>query len=243
MTDNDNKPHLRLPKGRLLRDAERVGDIWRRHEGKDPSLDARGAAVAPLAERYLESHGTYAGLAQLAKSSRLERDQLAAVLRDAVLRWMPSVQRDLAGFDTTGLTDSAVAEDSVHASRLLRERVNALVQDGAELPYTAELESSLVAAEERALAAASSAQAARALARQASKQRHAVAAELDDELIVFRATLRRVVGSTDADYQQLRARTGRHEQDLDEVDLEADEQPVEGEAHAEPDTDGEVGAA
>jgi hypothetical protein len=215
MNDNNPRRRLRIPKLRLCRDAERAVQIWRRHAGESPMLDARGAVLAPVAERYLASNDAHAKLEQQVSTLRRERDAAAVTLRDNVLQWLPSLHRDLPAFDSSGLTDSAVPVDVVACSRLLRQRLDAYARAGAAPPYAGALDGALLAEEQRVLSATRSADEAAAAAEQARSERHAAALELDTELIAFRATLRRVLGSTNVDYRQLRARSSREEHELD----------------------------
>lgn len=230
----NHKPTLHVPKSRLVRDAQRAMEVGRRHEGKDRTLDARAAALAPTAERFLDTKRTHEVLEEQASQARRERDVVTAGLHHRKMQWLPSVRIDLPDIDTSGVAEDAVAEDAVASSRTFRNRVQARLLQGAELDYAEQLDSELVSEEERVEIAAREAKDLTRQAEQARDEHHAAAVALDDQLIAFRATLRRVLGSTHGDYRDLRVRSTREQPELErEPELDATQAP-EGEATADP---------
>jgi hypothetical protein len=187
--------------------------------------------LAPVVERFDTTRTTHHDQEANAALKRQQRDASVVDLQAIKQRWLPSLERDLPGFNTSGFTDSKVPEDAVAQSHELRSRVEGRVRDGAQLPYVDTFLTSLTATEERVEAATRAAYEADTQAQQAADEHHAVAVELDDELIAFRKVARIVLGSRHRDYRKLRARLSRQEL---EHDLEPDD--ADGEQPAEPQT-------
>jgi hypothetical protein len=203
-----NTRQLNTPETKLPRSAERAGHVWQAHQGQDASLDARGEALAPARDQFVALGNALHDAEEHAQELRQQRDVAVADLQATKRRWLPSLQRDVPGFDTSGFTDSDVPEDSVSQSRELRHRFAGRIRGGAAPAYAAEVSASLEAAEQRVEAAVQAVYDADTRVQQASDEHHAAAHRLDRELVAFRAVARSVLGSSHRDYRKLLNRRG-----------------------------------
>ena len=218
--------NLSTPQSKLARACERAQHVFQAHRGKDASLDARGATMLPLVERFKAARAAHRDNQAHAVLKRQQRNEAVRVLQQGKRRWLPSLQRDLPGFDTTGFTESDVPEDAVASSRELRSSIEGRIRDAGSLSYAEALTTSLIAAETQVEAAARAVYEADTRAQQASTDHQEAARQLDRELIAFRAVVRTVLGDKHSDYRKLRARATRDDlDDAQEPDPTVDVQP------------------
>jgi hypothetical protein len=192
---------------KLRRLAPRAIRVVQRRGTESPALAAYSATLVPKAETFISAYdkaGKYE--ATWRKEMGEGKGAVASVLK-TMRAWLPLVQRDVPGFDSSSYGDQPTVPDDVleDGGRLFDVVHDHLDAAGNPLAYRdafiADFDGILKEAGKEwseAEAADKSYQALLAAVRQGAEQ-------FDLELVAFRKTLSSVVGRGDKDFQKLRA--------------------------------------
>jgi hypothetical protein len=213
-----NDKRISVPQRKLRRLAPRYIAIFQKWEGRSPQIRALGGTGT--AERYIDLCDELVVRRADRRIEVAQKREAIVLLADCVRRWRTLIAH-YRPIDPEEYRVVPESPDDVIASA---ERVLRLVADGGPLhgvSFAADLRDTITplvedARRERAEAAAATGEAqviARAL-REAAR-------ELQAELKRFRMLLRAEVGTSHADYQELRASRVRDDDDGDAADGDA----------------------
>jgi hypothetical protein len=221
-----NETRTTVPQSKLRRLSGRAIRVFDRHKQKYSSIAAFETTLIPSVEQFVEC---YEGKTAGEIGAKKARNDSYAAVRELYLagkNWISLLKRDITDLNVDQLSSTlSVPDDVINAATRMIELVTSHEQHSEDkLRYGAALIEEMTALVEAAQSKWAQAQESMV----AQQELQAVAREkadtLNKELVVFRAVLRRVLGSSHRDYQMLRV--SRYK----EIDTDEDEATEEARA-------------
>ena len=221
---------------KLRRLAPRAVRVINRRVNDSRAIKAYEETLIPKAQTFMTAYDQSARYEATARSEMKEgNDAIDALLRN-IRSWLPVVQRDIVGFDSSDYGDKPDVPDDVleDAGRLYDVVDDYSDQDGKPLRYQDTCLTEFEPAIQRATKEWGEAEAADKTYQDLMSKVRTSAEAFDTELQAFRKTLASLVGRSDKDYQKLRAKKA---QTLDEDDDPQAPEPPPVVAPAPPEVD------
>src|SRR5690606_20804256 len=203
---------------KLRRLAKRSIAVFNRHAGVSGAIAAYQGSLIPRAEAYIQAYDAAALYEPRWRKEIAEGRGAMFALLTSINAWKPHLARELPGFDIATIGDKpTVPEDLVEDGERLADGLEMIVDgEGVTLPWATggatELRTKADDAEretEEAAAADSTLSELLATVRRTG-------VELEQDLTLFRKTLRSVLGRSHPDFQKLRVEKASKPDDDDD---------------------------
>lgn len=193
------------PQWKLRRLAGRTVRVHARQREKDPALGAFDSTSATASE-FITVYDRLRNLAKLRMQERREGKEAISELVDRLRVWAPRVERDVEEVVSSEYGENpGVPDDVLNDAKVLIDHVTAYADRAGEpLAYAEALQTDLGGALATAEAEWAEAEQAQEGFAELRKTLHAIGLALEQDLVVYRRSLRQVIGATHPDYQKLR---------------------------------------
>ena len=221
---------------KLRRLAPRAVRVINRQVNDSRAIKAYEETLIPKAQTFMTAYDQSARYEATARSEMKEGKGAIDALLKNTRSWLPLVQRDIVGFDSSDFGDKPGVPDDVieDADRLYDVVHDYSDQDGKPLRYQEACLGELEPAIQLATNEWTEAEAADKTYQDLLGKVRSSAEVFDTEIQAFRKTLASIVGRSDKDYQKLRSKKA---QALDEDDDPQAPEPPPVVAPAPPEVD------
>lgn len=199
------------PNWKLRRIADRVLRVHARKGPTSPALAAYDDTLVPKANAFIAAYDAARASEATWRKEMTEGRGAVAALVKRMRAWLPSFTRDVAGFQAGDFADKPDVPDDVlgDATRLFD------AAEGAPAKWAGSFEADLTPLFQAAVKEWQEAEAADAKYQELLRRVRETAAPFDAELQLYRVSLAAVAGTSDKDYQKLRAERAAQKDDED----------------------------